>query len=276
VGLREDGLPDIEWREVPEGRFLMGSDPEKDKIMEVVYGGEWEQPQHEVRLSAYQISRYPITNAQYQTFVEDGGYMEQWRQCWREDGWEWKEAEQITGPERYGGTFDLPNHPVVGVSWYEAVAFCAWLTQRLRGSGELSEGQAIQLPTEAQWEKTARGTDGWIYPWGNNVDLNRINTAETGLWTTSTVGCFLRGKSPYGCEDLSGNVLEWCLDWFESNYYANSPNENPQGPESGTCRVFRGGHWGYFARNCYSAYRIFDDPDDRGDYVGFRLVRTPS
>ncbi len=270
VGLREDGLPDIVWCEVPAGVFLMGSDPEKDK--EAIKD---EQPQHDVRLSAYHISRYPVTNAHYQAFVEDGAYTGRWQKCWTPEGWEWKEKENISAPESYGGEFDLPNHPVVGVSWYEAVAFCNWLTQRLREQGELSNGPSIRLPTEAEWEKAVRSSDGRIYPWGDEITPELANYEDTGLGATSTVGCFPRGKSPYGCEEMVGNVWEWCLDWFDENYYSDSPKDNPQGPESGSVRVVRGGGWGYDAGGCRSAFRNVVDPDYRDGGIGFRLLRTP-
>ncbi|MCP5085584.1 MAG: SUMF1/EgtB/PvdO family nonheme iron enzyme [Rhodobacteraceae bacterium] len=272
VRLPEDGLPEIAWCDVPAGSFLMGSDPEKDEDSRI---WEEEQPQHTVHLSAYQISRYPVTNAQYQAFVEDGGYTERWQKCWDPEGWEWKEKENISAPESYGGEFDLPNHPVVGVSWYEAVAFCNWLTQRLREQGELLDGHSIRLPTEAEWGKAARGNDGRVYPWGDEIIPELANYNDTGLGATSTVGCFPRGKSSYGCEEMAGNVWEWCLDWYDENYYSDSPKENPQGPESGSFRVIRGGIWGDDARNCRSAFRFSVGPGSRGFFIGFRLLRTP-
>ncbi|MCP4288866.1 MAG: formylglycine-generating enzyme family protein, partial [Gammaproteobacteria bacterium] len=183
VGLREDGLPDIVWCDVPAGEFLMGSDPKKDKE-----ASDWEQPQHEVRLSAYCIDRYPVTNAQYRAFVENGGYTERWQKCWTPEGWEWKEKKNVEGPNVWGGLFDLENHPVIGVSWYEAVAFCNWLTLCLREQGKLSDGQGIRLPTEAEWEKAARGHDGRIYPWGNEkITPELVNYGDTGLGATSAV-----------------------------------------------------------------------------------------
>ncbi|MBN1580088.1 MAG: SUMF1/EgtB/PvdO family nonheme iron enzyme, partial [Anaerolineae bacterium] len=152
-------LPDIVWCEVPAGLFLMGSDQYDD-----------EKPPHEVRLPAFMIARYPVTNAQYAAFVQDDGYTKKWRDCWTDDGWQWKRDK--TGPRTYGGAFDLPNHPVVGVCWYEAMAFCHWLEKKLRVKGcRLSvwrDGQlltfnvqpkacCVRLPTEAEWEKAARG-----------------------------------------------------------------------------------------------------------------------
>jgi hypothetical protein len=183
VGLREDGLPDIVWCDVPARLFLMGSTDEDG----MAYDDE--KPQHEYDIEQpYAISRYPVTNAQYAAFVQAGGYAE--RRYWTEAGWAWREEENITGPEEYGTPYNLPNHPAVGVSWYESVAFCLWLTEELRREGGLAEFQEITLPTEPQWEKAARSSDGRIYPWGSEPDPERANYADTGIGSTSTVGCF--------------------------------------------------------------------------------------
>ena len=290
VGLREDGLPDIIWREVPEGKFVMGSDPggidraktliEKIEVdfLKRFYTDalERETPHHTVSLSLYRMSRYPVTNAQYKIFVEDGGYTEDWKQCWTKKGWNWKQKEHVNGPDKRGGEFDLPNHPVVMVSWYEATAFCGWLTKRLRDCGALSSTEVIRLPTEAEWEKAARGEDGRIFPWGDEIDPEHANYGDTGLGVTSAVGCFSQGTSPYGCEEMAGNVYEWCQDWYAKDYYKSSPLENPMGPDSGSYRVIRGGLWGDIAAGCRSAGRDSSDPGERYDSVGFRLLRTPS
>jgi len=121
-----------------------------------------ETPQREVKLPAFRTGQYPVTNAQYMAFVTAGGYQE--RRYWTEAGWQWKRDR--TEPKTYGGAFDLSNHPVVGVSWYEAVAFCRWMTERLREAGEIGPDQEVTLPTEAQWEKAARGGDGRVFPVG--------------------------------------------------------------------------------------------------------------
>ncbi|MCP4397835.1 MAG: SUMF1/EgtB/PvdO family nonheme iron enzyme [bacterium] len=294
ITLSEDGLPDIEWCEVSAGHFLMGSDPEKknpEKILEGIleehdYDDDQkafikmlilsEQPQHEVYLSTCQISRYPVTNTQYRAFIEDGGYSEKWRGYWTKEGWEWKEEEDIDGPRVRGGAFNLENHPVIGVSWYEAMAYCQWLTRRLRKQGVLAEGQEIRLPTEAEWEKAARGGNGCIYPWGDEeISPEFANYDETGLGETSTVGCFPHGKSPYGCEEMTGNVWEWCLDWYDEEYYAQSPEKDPRGPVLGSGRVHRGGSWSLTPRLCRSVVRDLDSPDKRDGYLGFRLMKTP-
>ena len=268
VGLWEDGLPDIEWCDVPEGTFLMGSDPEHDPK-----AFDWEYPQHEVRLFAYQISRYPVTQAQYRSFIKAGGYNdERW---WRQDGWKWKERSNIRGPEEFSDAFLLSNDPVVGVSWYEAVAFCVWLTVKSRERGGLSEREVIRLPSEAEWERAARGEGGQIYPWGNEpIQKELANYIETGIGKTSAVGSFPRGRSPYGCEEMGGNVWEWCRDWFDLDYYKQSPQENPKGPASGSDRVVRGGAWNGVAGYCRATYRGDWPPAGHLNLVGFRLVKT--
>ncbi|GAK60834.1 signal transduction protein [Candidatus Vecturithrix granuli] len=265
-------LPDIVWCEVPAGKFIMGSNEYSD-----------EGPPHRVTLSTpYALSRYPVTNAQYQAFVEDGGYTKQWQRCWSKEGWQWKEKNVKHGPEKYGGEFDLPNHPVVMVCWYEAAAFCQWLTRRLQKAGKLPAHQAIRLPTEAEWEKAARGEDGRTYPWGKKIDPEHANYSDTGLGVTTPVGCFPRGASPYGCEDMSGNVWEWCLDqceWDDKfNIVTDTYKDGIIDPVcvTGSDRVVRGGSWYYGAGYCRSAHRLGGDPGDRIGSVGFRLLRTPS
>lgn len=242
VGLRSDGLPDIAWVRIPAGPFLMGDGKKPDKAP-----------------LDYSISRYPITNAQYQAFVAAGGYTEECRHCWTEAGWEWK--RDGTGPESYGGVFDLLNHPVVGVSWYEAVAFCRWLTIQFQSNGDLASDQEISLPSEQQWEKAARGTDGRKYPWDDDSpDSNRANYSATGLGSTSAVGCFPAGASPYGCLDMAGNVWEWCADWLDVEQMY---------------RVLRGGSWSYDEDALRCASRNWSNPYYGYNDNGFRVVVSP-
>jgi formylglycine-generating enzyme required for sulfatase activity len=262
VGLRSDGLPDITWRPVPAGPFRMGSDKKKDRSAE-----EAEFPQHEVNLPAYQISLYPVTNAHYGVFVADGGYTDKWRRCWTKAGSDWKGNR--TEPDQYGDPFDLPNHPLVGVSWYEAVAFCHWLTLRFREAGELGPEQVVRLPSEAEWEKAARGPAGRIYPWGDQPDPNRANDGETGLAATSPVGCFPGGLSPYQCEEMAGNVWEWCLTKWQDNYKGYRDNNELEGQ---AVRVLRGGSWLGGQNGARCAVRYWDSPNFRLRSGGFRLV----
>jgi formylglycine-generating enzyme required for sulfatase activity len=223
VGLRADGLPDIVWCDVPAGAFPMGNDKRHDSL---AYDDE--RPRHQEPMPAgFSISKYLITNAQYAAFVQDGGYTERWRGCWSDAGWNWK--EDTVGPRRYGGAFDLDNHPVLGVTWYEAWAFCRWLSEKL--------GLHVSLPTEAQWEKGARGVDGRRYPWGDEITPEHANYDETGVGETTAAGIFPRGASPYGALDMSGNVREWCLTKWRGEYKAKADNE----VEGDAGRVVRGG-----------------------------------
>ena len=254
VGLRTDGLPDILWCEVPAGKFMMGSQDDA-----LSYGRE--TPQHELTLAGFSISRYPITVAQYASFVADGGYSERWRKCWTKAGWQWK-GERL-GPDRASGVFDLGNHPVVILTWYEALAFCNWLGAKL--------GQRISLPTEAQWEKAARGTDGRRYPWGNEITPESANYDEANIGNTSAVGTFPKGASPCGALDMSGNVWEWCLTKWRDDY-SSKADEDPEGNDM---RVLRGGSYYNDARSVRCAYRDWYSPGNRNINVGFRVVASP-
>ena len=264
VGLRADGLPDIAWCEVPEGPFFMGSDKHQDGVQ--AYPSEL--PQYLIALPTFKIARYPITRAQFFAFVQDGGYTEQWRKCWTEAGWQWKANR--SEPSRYGGAFDLPNHPVAGVSWYEAVAFGRWLTARLRQAGELEVGQVLTLPSEAEWEKAARGTDGRIYPWGSEADPDRANYIETNVGATTAVGCFPGGASPYGNEELSGNVWEWCRTKWQASYRDYKVDDD--GLEGEVARVVRGGSFGSTQGWIRCPFRLWVVPQGGVTDLSFRLM----
>ena len=253
VGVK-NGLPDLVWSKVIEpGPFIMGDDGEYDR----------EKLQFTCTLitQPYRISRYPITVAQYNTFIEAGGYNQ--RQYWTKAGWQWRTKTQIAGPETYRAVFQTPNHPQVGISWYEAVAFCNWLTTVL--------SYEVRLPTEAEWERAARHTDGCSYPWGAKFSADRCNMAETGIGSTAAVGLFPNGDAQCGAADLSGNVLEWCsTKWFDSyKNYANVVNNDKDGDAA---RALRGGAWSYLAGVGRSANRGWGGPTYRFNHVGFRLV----
>jgi formylglycine-generating enzyme required for sulfatase activity len=262
VGLREDGLPDIVWCEVPAGPFMMESIDED----EIAHSNE--KPQHEYEIEQpYAISRYPVTNAQYAAFVQVGGYTE--RRYWTEAGWAWREDQDISDPEDYGAPFNLPNHPVVGVSWLESLAFCCWLTERLRERGQIDRDQEIGLPTEPQWEKAAHGEDRRSYPWGDDPSPDRANYADTGIGTTSAAGCFPGGASPYGVLDLSGNVWEWCSPYH--SYPHDSSDARRDMEDNIECAV-RGGSYqeSFEIIRCSSRQQLtagYRAPD-----VGFRIV----
>lgn len=200
-----------------------------------------EKPAHNVRLTqACWMALTPVTNAQYEEFDPDHRKL---RPVWNGD-----------------------DHPVIFTSWNEATAFCLWLSQR--------DGREYRLPTEAQWEFAARGTDGRIFPWGNQWDPVKCNSAEEGsdFDQTSPVGQFPQGASPHGVLDMVGNVWEWCSDWYEPGYGSGAARTDPVGPESGQYKACRGGSWmnhGYSCRVTMRARRAVDFSDA---YIGFRVV----
>jgi formylglycine-generating enzyme required for sulfatase activity len=231
---------------IPGGEFWMGSDPNRDRNAR-----EEEQMQHKVEVSEFYIQRYPVTVAQFGVFVARSGYEPRDRRCLEGVG----------------------NHPVVNVTWEDAVAYCQWLEGELRKNGsEGVRGWQVRLPTEAEWEKAARGTDGRIYPWGNEFDSEKANIFESGIRNTSPVGSFPGGVSPYLLADMSGNVLEWCADWYEDNYYWGSPMRNPTGPASGSIRTCRGGSWSSRHGLARCAIRLRYAPDYFYGDLGFRVV----
>jgi len=238
----------LELVRVPAGEFLMGSDPVKD-----LDAGDNEQPQHRVYLSEFHIGRYPVTNAQYAAFVKATKHRAPEH---------WERGEVPSGKE---------NHPVVYVSWDDAVAFYQWLSRET--------GKTFRLPTEAEWEKAARGTDGRIYPWGNEWDETKLNSGEAGPGDTTPVGQYSPdGDSPYDAADMSGNVWEWCADWFGEEEYqrrAKSTVRDPQGPKESTFRVLRGGAFFYFRGGVRCAARYRYGPLGRYRYLGFRVVVSP-
>lgn len=204
---------EIEPVYVPAGEFLMGSDPKKDKNAH-----ENEQPQHRLFLPDYYIAKTPVTNTQYAAFVQAAGHR-------LPEHWKDKEAPQ--GKE---------NHPVVYIHWRDAVAYCRWLAQ--------ATGKSYRLPTEAEWEKAARGTDGRIYPWGDEWDARRCNASEGGLGETTPVGAYPEGASPYGALDMVGNAWEWCSTIWEDNPYPFRVQDEwiaTYLDRTDACRVLRGG-----------------------------------
>jgi len=253
--LAPGGIPDIDWVEIPAGEFLMGSDKEIDS-----QAYDDELPQHTVRLDAFAISRYSITYAQYAAFVEGDGYTN--RVYWTDAGWD--DKGERTEPRYWNDPqWHIDNHPVVGVTWYEAFAFTRWLSARL--------GVGVSLLTESQWERAARGTDGRTYPYGNEFDPTKGNTSDTGIESTSAVGMFPDGASPDGVLDMSGNVYDWCLTQWR-NSYSETPDDDPEGDAR---RVVRGGSWYYDLSVARAAFRGGGLPNFRGLSVGFRVVRVP-
>jgi len=258
-------LPDIAWCEVPAGEFIMGEGKEK----------------HTLNLPySYKAAKYPITNAQYELFVEAGGYGE--RRYWTEAGWAekekptWGDKQPWTGPRNYGEPFNLANHPIIGVSWYEAVAYCRWLTEVMRDCGMLAEGWQIRLPTEAEWEKAARGVDGQIYTWGNEFDLEKANSMETEVESTSAVGIFTDGVSSYGCHEMAGNVWEWCATKWDKEYSYQIEDEWAEVYlDSKMNRIICGGAWDNFSDSLCCALHKDISPNSRGSSRGFRCFCVP-
>lgn len=252
----------IEWISVPSGEFTMGSLP-TDPHAQVD-----EQPQHAVYLDVYEIGKYEITNAQYLAFMDAGGYDSS--AYWTPEGWTWRTTYSITEPYwwsegEYNSGTAFPHYPVVGVSWHEVHAFCQWIGGR--------------LPTEAEWEKAARGTDPTNYwPWGSTWDPSKCNSyyneePDTFVYT-SPVGYFSAGQSPYGIYDMAGNVWEWVNDWYQADYYSVTLYSNPVGPDTGAFRVFRGGGWGNIGNYlCRTADRRYHDPVGCNMVIGFRPAR---
>ena len=264
VGLKE-GLPDLAWLEIPPGRFAMGGQGGL-QAGEGFPCGLIRQP--------YRLSRYPITVAQYEVFINEGGYEPRGEGFWTKAGWQWREAQKIVGPETYEAAFQTPNHPRVGVSWFEAHAFCQWLTVRLRAAGRISNHDSVCLPSEAEWERAARGAQGRTYPWGGDeADIaQRCNMGRTGVGHTSAVGVFPKGDAECGAADLAGNVWEWCRTLYRE-YGRDYEAKVSDTPEAEGARVLRGGSW-YFDNpdNLRCSNRVGSGPGVRVNFVGFRCV----
>ncbi len=245
------------------GTFWMGAqkaDKAKPGYDPESFGDE--EPVHRVRISDFWIDRYPVTVAQFRRFVDGGaeGYLDQ--RFWSADGWRWRKNARRREPSAWEYQVPHANRPVIGVSWYEAEAYCAWLSRR--------SGHRVTLPTEAQWEYVARGGDGRKYPWGDTEPTDRHMNFNNRVGHPTTVGIYPLGASPEGVQDLSGNVLEWCADWYGPYEPANAID--PVGPSTGTHRVLRGGGFGINAGVCRAAYRVGIRPVGDGGGVGFRCV----
>jgi len=286
---------------IPAGVFRMGTSEEDEKIIKEQEAQSWgdEKPAHDVLLSEYSIGKYPVTNAEYRCFWEQGGYDPQatwWSETgrkWRTGAWEsdlswlpdeetrkqWKEWLAERPVERRDRPFwwDNPkwngsNLPVVGVSWFEVEAYCNWLSR--------ITAKQFRLPTEAQWEHAARGAEGFLWAWDNEWDSGKANTdeAEKKIGGTSPVGMYPNGASSYKAQDMIGNVWEWCLDWYSEDEYRNRKDGvlDPRGPQSGSARVLRGGSWSDNRNYARCASRFGSEPDLFDDYLGFRLVCSPS
>ncbi len=297
------------WADIPAGDFMMGTSDEDEKMIKEQGAKAWdnEKPAHKVVLSAYRIGKYPVTNAEFRCFVEAGGYRkENWKRWWSPDGrgWlqgensefrhvsdedmrrrlvEWAKSKSRERPQFWDDPkWSAANLPVVGVTWYEAEAYCNWLTEVLRRGGILAENQIIRLPTEAEWERAARGPKNFIWAWGNTWDASKANTDDKDgarLNVTSPVGMYPLGASGYGAMDMIGNVWEWCLDWYNEKEYkerAGKEVKDPCGKDGGDARVLRGGSWNDFRNYARCSSRLRDDPVNFDLNAGFRVVCSPS
>lgn len=211
-----------------------------------------EQPLHPVFLDAYRIDRYEVTNARYLACVTAGGCSP-------------PHANSSSTRPLYYDNPTYADYPVIRVDWYQASQFCAW--------------DGGRLPTEAQWEKAARGVDGARkFPWGDLPPNQSLLNYNNQIGDTTRVGSYPDGASQYGTMDMAGNVTEWVHDWYNRDYYATSPASNPQGADTGTRRVLRGGAWAYQEMNIRLAFRDRVAPeewDSTWGRTGFRCVRNP-
>ena len=243
------------WATIPAGEFWMGAQKKKrDKPDYDSEAYENEAPVHRVYLDAFQIARYPVTVEQYRQFVEHEGYQE-------ERWWEAGGFGEFTEPDDWDSHVQYPSRPVVGVSWYEAAAYCKWAKFR--------------LPTEAEWERAARGPEGRRYPWGYEAaELSRLNYGESKIGHPTPVGIYPLGTTPEGICDLAGNVWEWCADWFGE--YPDELVRNPSGPPKALARVIRGSSWDGDSRYCRASFRLGYGPVFRYGTLGFRVAPVPS
>ena len=241
---------------VPAGSFLMGSSSADSQA------DDNERPQHPLTLPDYWIGKTEVTNAQFRPFVEGDGYNNP--AYWTAAGWAWRQENKITQPSSWDAPpWNGPNYPVVGVSWFEAVAYCRWLSTQT--------GITFSLPSEAEWEKAARGSDGLIYPWGNTWDASLVNSSESGLQKTTPVGSYPKGASPYGALDMAGNVWEWCATQGGKTYPYQLEDEWQAAYLEAyvEARVLRGGASWNDRTVVRGAYRYDDYP--RGRYFGLGL-----
>lgn len=256
---------------VPAGTFVMGSSEEEAEAAyhlgkkyyvdsEEASTERWwlnnELPRRQVWVEAFYMDKYEVTVGEYQTFVDSAGHR--------------------TLPADLATYAPGNNHPVVRVSWGDAAAYCQWAEKR--------------LPTEAEWEKAARGEDGRLYPWGNSAPAgtlaNYCDTTCAEAWKdaqendgyayTAPVGTYEAGKSPYGIYDLAGNVAEWVEDWYETVYYRHAPQRNPVNTTVSSFRVLRGGSWYLWPVHARAAHRSRFSPQSRLNNVGFRCALTAS
>jgi sulfatase modifying factor 1 len=261
---------------VPAGTFVMGSTDEDIgaayALCESMFpndspcgeqGFEAETPAHEVYLDAYYIDLYEVTNQEFADFLNESDNQVEGGVPWLEVNDDQVRIRRVDGV--WEALPDYSDHPVTEVTWHGAQAYC-----RARGG---------RLPTEAEWEKAARWNpdtgEETRYPWGNQAPDASLANFGLNVGHTVAVGSYPEGRSPLGLYDMAGNVFEWVSDWYDAEYYADSPAENPQGPDSGTQRVVRGGSWGDFSFLQRSTNRGALGPEAALNFIGFRCVLEP-
>lgn len=224
---------------IPAGPFIRGSAPGEGRLDE--------QPRRKIYVNSFAIDKYEVSNAHYMKFLEETLH---------------KPPMNVFAERPFGEEEEIGDLPVVQVTWHDAVDYCFWAGKR--------------LPTEAEWEKAARGTDGRQYPWGNDLPDNRKANYEKnweGKQTFVPVTGLPEGQSPYGILNLAGNVREWVQDWYDAEYYSNAPDKNPKGPETGILKVLRGGSWRSFDTDLTATSRGKGGFALKTHGIGFRCAR---
>lgn len=279
-------LPDLAWDGdgwadvIQPGPFVMGSD-QADPVAD-----DAEHPQFQCRIlrHAFRLARYPVTVAQFAAFTAGGGYKD--RSLWTQAGWKWLQGEGAAGPWNLRLEFRCPSHPQAGVSFHEAYAYARWVHLHREALGIPLDWE-VRPPTEAEWERAARGTRGLTYPWQSHSKrkVGSLLNHNYEVGHTSAVDLFPDGRAGCGAAEMAGNVWEWCLtQWVDSyqGYPARATDakqwnrwQELNASESGVVRVVRGGAWSFDPRYCRSAFRNWDHPTYRNADVGFRLAASP-
>jgi formylglycine-generating enzyme required for sulfatase activity len=229
----------VEMVVIPAGPFIRGSAPGEGRLDE--------QPRRKIYVKAFAIDKYEVRNAHYMKFLEETLH---------------KPPMNVFAERPFGEEEGIANLPVVQVTWHDAVDYCFWAGKR--------------LPTEAEWEKAARGTDGRKYPWGNDPPVTQKANFDKdweGKKTFVPVTALPEGQSVYGLFNLSGNVREWVQDWYDAEYYSNAPDRNPKGPETGILKVLRGGSWRSFDADLTATSRGKGGFALKTHGIGFRCAR---
>lgn len=262
----------MEFVEIPAGVLVMGDNRLRDA-----------SPQHRLEMRGFAIGKYPVTNVEYAAFIAAGGY--ETEAYWTAMGWKWQRgrlavkdgSNQPVPGFWYEPRLNQARYPVVGVSWYEAVAFCTWMTMGREGQ----ERVGYRLATEPEWEYAARGAESARnFPWGDSFERGRANTAESGFGGTTPVSHFPAGASPFGAWDMAGNVFEWTVSKWGTNWqelefvYPYRAGDGRQEIAGSGARVMRGGSWFTASQEALCAHRARYLAGSRGSNIGFRVVKV--